>query len=150
MDRSRALLKDLAPTNAPLAFLMMDLDHFKEVNDRYGHAAGDSALIAVVEHLVSVCPDDALLGRLGGEEFVALIPYLQEAESLTLANAVRLRVNQHPLMTHAGESFRLSMSIGLFVTHAHPGLTVESALASADGALYQSKGLGRDQVQVRI
>jgi diguanylate cyclase (GGDEF)-like protein len=149
MDRSRALLKDLAPTNAPLAFLMMDLDHFKEINDRYGHAAGDSALIAVVEHLVSVCPDDALMGRLGGEEFVALIPHIEKAESLTLANELRLRVSQYPLMTHAGESFRVSMSIGLFVTHAYSGLTMESALASADGALYQAKVLGRDQVQVQ-
>jgi diguanylate cyclase (GGDEF)-like protein len=150
MSRGRALLTSLTPTNAPIAFLMMDLDHFKEVNDQYGHAAGDRALIGVVNHLLRVCPDDVLMGRLGGEEFVALIPGVEEVEAVRLANALRLAVTLHPLTTDLGESFRVSMSIGLFVTQAHPGLTVESALALADGALYQAKVLGRDQVHVRI
>ncbi|GAA1876963.1 GGDEF domain-containing protein [Pseudonocardia ailaonensis] len=139
-----------------LAMLVLDLDHFKRVNDTHGHLAGDRVLAAVADAVRAEVRGDDLVGRFGGEEFVVLLPGLPEdraaAELYAVAERIRHRVTTLvvPVDTPDGPlSIRgLSISVGgTMVPHA-PGTTVESAMAIADRALYQAKDSGRNAVRI--
>ena len=128
----------------PISVLLMDLDRFKSVNDRYGHDAGDSALCAFAESArLSLRPSD-LLARLGGEEFCALLP---DADADTARDvAERLRANFAALEIASGnERIRGTVSIGVAQIEA-PDEAIHAALSRADVALYRAKADGRDRV----
>jgi diguanylate cyclase (GGDEF)-like protein len=124
----------------PAAVIVADLDHFKAVNDSYGHAVGD----AVLKHFAAACRDSAratdLVGRLGGEEFALLLPGTSpsRAENVTAEISRRLRAT---LMPHG--SLRPTASYG--IARADASTDLDDALASADSALYRAKALGRDR-----
>src|SRR5690606_24049830 len=92
--------------------LMLDVDHFKRVNDEYGHETGDRALRLVAEAMAGPLPADALLARCGGEEFVALIAGGDATATQTLANRIRLAVKQATLLVN-GLPLQLSISVGV-------------------------------------
>jgi len=126
------------------AVLMLDLDHFKAVNDRYGHAVGDTVLRSFAEILRDSLRSSDLAGRVGGEEFAVLLPHTDLAGALLLAERIRhavasyCRVPQHP-------ELRMTVSIGaseLLPEDPSP----EVALARADAALYRAKQAGRNRV----
>jgi diguanylate cyclase (GGDEF)-like protein len=135
------------------ALLMVDLDHFKSVNDRFGHLAGDAALLAVAEVLRSCTRHGDLLGRYGGDEFVVLLPATDHTEAMTVAERISQCVRELTVETVAvggapatiGE---LSVSIGLVVTDTASDL--HDLLLAADTALLTAKGAGRDQVSVAV
>jgi diguanylate cyclase (GGDEF)-like protein len=128
----------------PLSLLMMDLDDFKQVNDRYGHATGDAALRAVAETLWSLARGADTAGRLGGEEFAILLPETSAAEAGIVAERLRSAVTGL-VVEYQGTPIRITCSIG--VAEQSPTIdTMEAMLKAADHALYQAKAGGRDRV----
>lgn len=124
--------------------LMLDTDHFKQINDRYGHEAGDKVLRGVVDTCQQQLRDVDLFGRIGGEEFVALLPNTSMAEATH--SAERLRQSVAGLcIAHGEESLQVTISIGVSVFHADDA-DFEAALKRADDALYEAKRQGRNRV----
>ena len=125
--------------------LMIDIDHFKAVNDRHGHEAGDRALAQVARLMSQTLGPADLLGRFGGEEFVVLLPAVGLAKARAQAEVLRERVRAQPLALDSGP-LTLSVSIGV-AEWAGPPEDVARLLARADGALYRAKHQGRDRVE---
>jgi diguanylate cyclase (GGDEF)-like protein len=127
----------------PLALLACDMDHLKRYNDAHGHAAGDRALLAVARAIIATVPPGALASRSGGEEFAVLLPGMDAAAAMAVAEAVCAAVRaEHPEPDHPGR--RVTVSIGVAALAAgEPG---RALLARADAACYQAKHAGRDRV----
>ncbi|MEJ2603019.1 MAG: DUF484 family protein [Gammaproteobacteria bacterium] len=136
----------------PLTLLMIDIDHFKRVNDRHGHLAGDRALAEVAQRIESRVRASDVAARYGGEEFVLLLPNTPVAEGRHLAERLRLAVSAEPVSLPDGEAVTLTISVG--VASASPSrddddlkTLADGLLARADVALYEAKSAGRDRVQ---
>jgi len=130
----------------PLALALIDLDHFKEVNDTYGHAGGD----AVIRHVSSslygaVRRGSDLVGRLGGDEFVLLLRSNGD-EASHLLDRCRQALEQHPLPLGDGRQVAIHLSVGVASTQGSAGYGLRGLMAAADAALYQAKAQGRGQV----
>jgi len=123
--------------------LFLDLDHFKQLNDRHGHDVGDRALRHFVEVASKVLPPQASLGRLGGEEFAILLPASARAAAATVAERVRAAVRGTPLDTGR---LVVPMTVSVGIAAAHPGMSMDDVLKRADDALYQAKASGRDRL----
>jgi diguanylate cyclase (GGDEF)-like protein len=129
---------------ADLAVLMLDIDHFKTINDTYGHRAGDLVLIELARRCETLMRSTDRFARLGGEEFALLIEGVDEAGATALAECLRTEVHSTPFDIE-GESIELSVSIG--VTVADPASEpFGSAVSRADKALYEAKRGGRNRV----
>lgn len=124
----------------PLALIVMDIDDFKPINDQYGHAQGDQALIASVERIKVCLRAGDLLARWGGDEFVAVLPGTQREEALQLARQIRQALEQAPPV---GERL-LTMSYG--VVEWLEGEGQAQLLGRADQALYRAKAAGKDEI----
>ncbi|SDH10559.1 sensor domain-containing diguanylate cyclase [Roseospirillum parvum] len=125
--------------------LMIDLDHFKQVNDRHGHPAGDHVLARAADRLAREARGTDRLARYGGEEFILLLVETEGPEGLDIAERVRAAINERPFVLDQAVQLDLTASIGL----AHfPGdaTTADEVIAAADQALYQAKTGGRDRV----
>ncbi len=136
-------------TRTPLAVALIDVDHFKVVNDTYGHVAGDAALRAIARTFQTFLRDYDLAGRFGGEEFVLLLPQTTPAAAYRIAQRMREHIAGTPiLVTDAPEAkpLRLTVSIGVATLGERGGQQVTDLLAAADTALYRAKAAGRDQV----
>jgi diguanylate cyclase (GGDEF)-like protein len=129
----------------PLSMLMFDLDHFKQVNDRYGHAAGDDALRAFATTLQDSLRSQDLICRMGGEEFAALLMDTAQEDAMTAAQRICKLVAHTPVLSQ-GQSIPLTVSIGL-ATRSE-GQTLGDMMRQADKALYQAKHTGRNRVYV--
>ena len=129
----------------PFAVMVADLDHFKTVNDRFGHAAGDLALQTVAEVMRANLRKEDVLARIGGEEFLAILPATDPEAALASAERLRARVRDCPVRPQNGPAIPLTISVGL--TLGHEGRrSPEVLLADADRALYAAKHGGRDRV----
>ncbi len=131
-----------------LALMLMDMDHFKEVNDTYGHDAGDRVLKQLSELILSVSRSTDLSARFGGEEFVMLMPETDEQSALGAAERMRAIVESTPFVIGAnGETIHRTISIG--IANSHPdGDSAEALIKRADEAMYSAKRNGRNQVKV--
>jgi diguanylate cyclase (GGDEF)-like protein len=129
-----------------LALLLIDIDHFKRVNDTHGHLAGDQVLVGLAEALRQQVRDSDVVGRFGGEEFVVLLPGADAAEAGQVAERLRKQVSQTAAVLATGE-VRITVSIGAAVLGVH-GDDIPGLLASADLALYRAKRAGRNQVRM--
>lgn len=139
--RGEALLLDTPQTAA----LMMDIDHFKRVNDCHGHAAGDTTLVAFARQVAGALRDRDLFGRQGGEEFVVLLPETTLEDGLVTAERLRRLTAETPV--DIGEdSLAVTVSIGVAASTAEEPLSLARLLHLADGALYRAKAEGRDRV----
>lgn len=126
----------------PLTLIVCDIDHFKQVNDRFGHPAGDRVLSAVARILQqSVRSRDAVM-RWGGEEFVILLDDCPQASAIELGERIRVRVSAH----HDAEVGRITLSLGLATRAADE--TMDKLIARADAALYVAKGAGRNRLSI--
>ncbi|MFD5294529.1 GGDEF domain-containing protein [Streptomyces mutabilis] len=119
------------------AVLLVDLDHFKSLNDTHGHAAGDAALVATADRLRTWCGCHGIAGRLGGDEFVAVVQDLAAADLDALIAAL------HRPLDYAGRSLPLAASVGVCRLAELPVPLLTDALAAADAAMYAAKGRGR-------
>jgi len=126
----------------PFGVLSIDIDHFKDVNDRFGHGVGDEVLKVVSKTMSGVCRSFDLVGRWGGEEFVVIVANINAEQLHDLAERYRLLVQYSDLLAE-GQRVRVTASIG--ATLARRDDTVESLLKRADGLMYQSKQAGRNR-----
>ena len=127
----------------PVALMMLDLDHFKAINDRYGHAVGDQALCVFAKAALGALREPDILGRLGGEEFAVVLPGTDLAGALQAAERVRVAVKAaHVPDCDADHAFTVSIGVVLIDPDEH----INAALARADRALYAAKSAGRDRV----
>ena len=124
--------------------LMLDLDHFKAVNDTYGHSIGDAALKEAVTVIQNAMRVQDTLGRLGGEEFAVIVPETDAEDAAVVAERIRASIAQIVIDTN-GEPLSFTMSIGVSVG-GNDDESVDDALARADKALYDAKEQGRNQV----
>jgi len=129
----------------PIALLMLDIDHFKQLNDRFGHATGDEALVKFAATCNAALREHDILGRLGGEEFALALPGTDQDGALHAAERLRQGVAATRLLT-CGNDYTMTVSIGVVVVD--PGEDLPTALARADHALYEAKRNGRNRVEV--
>ena len=128
----------------PIALLMLDIDHFKQLNDRFGHATGDEALVKFALTCNAALREHDILGRMGGEEFALALPGTDMAGALHAAERLRQAVVDTRLLT-CGNHYTMTVSIGLVVID--PNEDLPAALARADHALYAAKRGGRNRVE---
>lgn len=129
---------------SPLSLLAIDADFFKEINDRYGHAAGDLALQFMAEVLLESSKGSDYAFRVGGEEFLLLLVDSDWNRAQMIAETIRRRVEDTPIRSAEGESFKFTVSIGAVQYDGHPDY--QRFLDAADAALYSAKNAGRNQV----
>ncbi|RYH01929.1 diguanylate cyclase [Salipiger sp. IMCC34102] len=133
------------------AVILADIDHFKSVNDRHGHAAGDQVLRAVAERLVAAARPDDLVARVGGEEFLIALPDTTVEEALEIAGRMRRRIGDSPFAV-SGADTKIAVTISMGVTvdrrDALSGCVFDALFEKADAALYRSKSDGRDTVSL--
>lgn len=139
------LVRDAVSTGTPLALAVLDLDHFKALNDVYGHAVGDAVLRAVVARIMNALRDEDLVFRYGGDEFVVLLPTTPRAEAASVLQRVAERVTSSPI--DAGPHLWVQVSVGLAsVDEGSEKGDAEALFARADARLYQAKRAGRNLV----
>lgn len=136
--RLAQLLEGLASGDGPLAVAIADIDFFKAINDRHGHRVGDDVLLRVAGALGAHAPFDAMVARLGGEEFVILLPGLSVEDAVRACDAMRAAV--------AGLEDGHPVTVSIGVTASTPGDDVSSLYSRADRALYIAKKGGRNRV----
>lgn len=148
-QRLETIWKQAARESKPLAFAMIDLDHFKGINDRLGHSAGDQALREVADVLSAVArrPLDASV-RWGGEEFVVVWYDVDRLQAHKLAERVRAAVEGLQLSNESAPAGVLTVSIGIYVCEPKVQLKPDDCLQKADDAQYQAKQSGRNRVVV--
>jgi diguanylate cyclase (GGDEF)-like protein/putative nucleotidyltransferase with HDIG domain len=140
LDRARRF-------DRPFSLLFFDVDHFKHVNDTYGHGVGDAVLRQIGERARSLSRGGDTLGRFGGEEFVLLLPEANANEASAVAERIRAAIAARPMATEeVAEGILVSVSIGV-ATYLADGDEGKALLSQADEAMYLSKRLGRNQVR---
>lgn len=144
LDASRKALDALVEAGRPLGVVIMDVDHFKSINDSHGHLAGDLVLTRLGEVMRAHARSSDILGRFGGEEFVAFLPGASLGDAQRFAERVRREIAKTTIAIGDGE-VAVTISAGVA---SLPGCaaTLEGALRRADARLYAAKGLGRDRV----
>ena len=148
MERSAEEIQRFVRYHEPLALLMMDIDHFKDFNDRYGHQVGDDILCRLVTLLQKGLREVDILGRYGGEEFVVLMPQTGQAGAMQAAE--RLRKNIEKMKAPASEGgfgITVSMGVASFERGAEEVKTLDTLVRNADRALYAAKAAGRNCVR---
>jgi diguanylate cyclase (GGDEF)-like protein len=147
-EATTMMLAHSARYRQSLAVLMLDADHFKSVNDRFGHNGGDKVLRSLVFSIRATLRDSDLIGRVGGEEFVVLSPGADMASAMLLAERVRSTVEHTPLVID-GQSLTLTVSVGVAVAalNESDGTVL---LQRADAALYEAKRAGRNRVEAAV
>lgn len=129
-----------------LSFVAVDIDHFKEVNDTYGHAVGDRVIVGVTDLMRAACRSADLPVRLGGEEFLFVVAEGDIDGAMAFADRLRRAIAEHPFVLEGVEgTVCVTVSIGVAVFGLH-GEDADTLLRAADEALYRSKRGGRDRV----
>jgi len=128
----------------PVSLALVDIDHFKRINDTLGHPAGDEALVAVARCLNSAVRKSDIVGRFGGDEFVVLAPETDSVELTQLMERIADAVRQTPLVA-GDEPLILSVSVGGAFAPGGVDVSSESLIAAADASLYEAKAAGRDR-----
>lgn len=141
LDILRQQLK-LSKPHWPGAFMLLDIDHFKRVNDTYGHPAGDLVIHNIAQAIRDSLRQDDITGRLGGEEFAVLLPKANMQQAMHLAERIRERVAATPTITQT-ETIYVTISVGVALLYGQDENSVQS---QADQALYQAKNAGRNRV----
>lgn len=144
---ARKLCAQFERNGHSISMLMLDIDHFKSINDRFGHPLGDEVLCQFTTIARNLVREGDFIGRYGGEEFCILLPDTDLAEATQMAERIRKHYAEIELASFNAESIRCTISIGIAHSQA-PTIDFEQLLKAADQALYQAKTAGRDCVRV--
>ncbi len=144
-ERCNALLNQLVADKKSASLLMIDIDHFKSVNDTYGHAAGDEALRNFSKVARGCLRNSDVFGRLGGEEFAVLLPDCQRVDAQMVAERIRQTIAETPIGLNDNLQLSVTVSIGAAFTMEAP-VDIDPLLLAADSALYRAKNAGRNRV----
>jgi diguanylate cyclase (GGDEF)-like protein len=145
LDLLQRELERASRTQGSTGLLMLDLDHFKSVNDTYGHQAGDAVLREVASRVIQVIRSYDFVGRHGGEEFLVVLPGCDRTRALQTAERIRSAVASVPVLANSDE---ILVTTRIGVTAADAGVCETELLAVADAALYQAKSGGRNRAAV--
>ncbi|HAI49865.1 MAG TPA: GGDEF domain-containing protein, partial [Enterobacteriaceae bacterium] len=125
-----------------VALILLDIDHFKRINDEHGHPMGDKVICSLVARIRRAVPDFAAIGRVGGEEFTILLPEARIEDAMITAGYIHASLNASPLDVLPGQLVTASIGVSL----GSRGSDFESLYSAADTALYSAKHRGRNQV----
>lgn len=139
-------LRQVRDTN-PFGVILIDIDHFKRVNDSYGHLVGDTVLKSVAEQIVGCVRPYDTVGRYGGEEFLVIVPLSGASGTMSIAERIRRRIESTPVSTDSG-LLRVTISCGVAICKGEAPIEVQSLLYLADEALYRAKNGGRNRCQL--
>jgi diguanylate cyclase (GGDEF)-like protein len=127
----------------PLSLVLLDIDHFKKINDGFGHPAGDAVIVELIARVRSVVGEQGEIGRVGGEEFTLVLPGINLDDAAALAESVRVEIFSTPFSTPAGRIVSASFGVSWSTQDA----TFDNAYGRADQALYEAKRGGRNRVE---
>jgi diguanylate cyclase (GGDEF)-like protein len=144
--RSSETLARVVAKRQSAALLMLDIDHFKPINDRYGHAVGDQMLATFARTVAGTLRETDVFGRIGGEEFAVFLPNTALADAMEIAQRIRSSVESVALPLENGANLRITVSVGLGDARQPGDTTLDQLLRLADKALYAAKEGGRNQV----
>lgn len=144
ISQSLEYLHQQDPHN-PYAVVLLDLDHFKSINDQFGHHMGDNVLIAVSQELNDQIQKHDLVGRFGGEEFILILKHASLPKAYQIAERCRTTIEALVISNDEGQSIRVTASFG--IAQSHHGLRPQQVLSQADKALYAAKASGRNQIK---
>ncbi len=144
--RAESHIARVRRSEAPLSFATIDLDHFKQINDRHGHRAGDEVLKVFVGLAEKVLRQSDVVGRIGGEEFALVLPDTTREGALIMAERLR-KLSEGETVMFAGASIDFTVSIGV-AQYGLDGETYEAVIEAADSGMYRAKQAGRNQVAV--
>jgi diguanylate cyclase (GGDEF)-like protein len=145
LELSERMIKRPFTSNGHASFLLFDIDHFKKINDQYGHLIGDQVLHGLAQTCMKNLRTDDVLGRYGGEEFVILLPETKLEDAKFIAERLRLLVAETPIKTEIG-LIHTTISIGVATRGKASRLTTDQLLSRADRAMYRAKQAGRNRV----
>lgn len=144
LSQANTIIRSAGRDKQPMSLIMCDLDHFKKVNDQYGHEAGDSALIAFANTLRETLREQDTIARIGGEEFIVLLP--NTSIELVMGICERIRINTEALEIQAGDhTVKLTASFG--ICQIDTSSPIEASIRLADQTLYTAKSNGRNRVE---
>ena len=145
-DFTHKLVKRARQHELLVSVMVLDIDHFKNINDTYGHQAGDAAIKHVAAHALACLRTNDVLSRTGGEEFAAILPETETDDAWKIAERIRMCIEQTPL-NHGGDQIHITISVGLATGKLTTDDT-ESLLQMADHAMYRAKSAGRNRSQL--
>jgi diguanylate cyclase (GGDEF)-like protein len=146
MEALALLLAQARRSGKPVSILMLDVDHFKSINDTYGHLTGDRVLRHLAAGLRNRLREQDMAGRWGGEEFLVVLPDTDAAGAVALADHLRAYVESAGWSTPDGRSISLTVSIGVHTCDSAPEV-LDTVISAADEALYRAKQAGRNRVE---
>jgi diguanylate cyclase (GGDEF)-like protein len=144
INRERS--RQVRDTN-PFGIILIDIDHFKRVNDSYGHLVGDAVLKSVAQQIVGCVRPYDTVGRYGGEEFLVVVPLSGASGTMSIAERVRRRVESKPVSTDSGP-IHVTISCGVAICSGETPIEVAALLYLADEALYRAKDAGRNRCEL--
>ncbi|UYN99862.1 MAG: diguanylate cyclase [Devosia sp.] len=146
-DSARSIFADIE-RRYPVSVLMVDIDHFKAINDTYGHATGDEALVTAANALRGNLREGDVVARIGGEEFAIILPGVNLIGALATAERLRIAVQTRSINSPGNPPLRMTVSIG--VAESNEASSLEALMSEADAALYVAKNSGRNRVAVPL
>jgi two-component system cell cycle response regulator len=144
--RADAAVKLAERHGRPLSCLMADLDHFKRINDRFGHAAGDGVLHEAARRILAACRLSDVIGRYGGEEFLVLLPETGSEDAVTAGDKLRRVLSESPVKL---DDLSIPVTVSIGVATLAVGMGVAELYEAADQALYRAKQLGRNRTELQ-
>ncbi len=145
MARSGDIIEQAAGGRRSASLLMLDIDHFKSINDTFGHPGGDKVLAVAATRIKASVKGKDIVGRLGGEEFAVLLPCCSERQAQRVAERIRRAMQDEPIAVVPDRNVSVTVSIGITTTTSSPQ-TLDQLLGRADKALYEAKSAGRNRV----
>ncbi|MEE9648159.1 cellulose biosynthesis regulator diguanylate cyclase DgcQ [Enterobacter soli] len=145
-ERAKKLAKSCAQQSLPFSVIQIDFDHFKSINDRFGHQAGDRVLSHSAGLIASALRTNDVAGRVGGEEFCVVLPGIALEEAGEIAERIRSRINSKEILVKKSTTVRVSASLGVSCAQEKGNYDFEQLQSIADARLYRAKQRGRNQV----
>ncbi len=145
LESGETLLKIMARDKQPMSLAFLDLDNFRSVNSKYGHAGGDKALKSFSTVLQSHLRNSDLVGRLGGEEFAIVLPNTDLGSSIKVLEKIQYSMENSPV-EYLGKTFQCTISIGVSLFHEANEVELEELIRQSDTALYNAKKSGKNRI----